>query len=178
MTLNDFSRPALLLASLALTCACNKAAPEQDRVRAAENAVREAQAVHGMLAALPSECTVGTAARAPQGTWAAAPKGVPEPGHPYSFIQLFDAAETTGAVRAGLNRTALAALDKIEIRDGRGKWSDAGPVSVHEAPAGCDWVWLQQELGSPKQVEALRFSFRRSAQPVMLSEAGILLSPR
>jgi hypothetical protein len=77
-------------------------------------------------------------------------------------------------VRAGLNRAALRALDKVEFRDAGGQWIDAGPVAFHEAPAGCDYVWLQQDLGSARRVDALRFSFHRSAAPVTLSDAGVL----
>jgi hypothetical protein len=176
MSLNDFSRLTLLLALLALASACSKAVPGQDAARNAEKAVRDAQAVHRTLDALPPACTLGTTGKATQGRWLAATNGLSEPGHPYTFIQLFDTAATTSAVRTGLNREALRALDKVEFRDAEGKWIDAGPVAFHEAPAGCDYVWLQQDLGSARRVLALRFSFRPSAAPVTLADAGVLLA--
>jgi hypothetical protein len=175
MTLNDFSR-STLLAVLTLSCACSKAAPGQDPVRDAENARRDAEVTHRALAALPPACTLGSTASAPQGSWLSAPSAFSEPGKPYTFVQLFEAATTTGTVRAGLNRAALQVLDKVETRDAQGKWLDAGPVTVHGAPAGCDYVWLQQDLGSARQVEALRFTFHRSPDPVTLAEAGVLIS--
>jgi hypothetical protein len=49
-------------------------------------------------------------------------------------------------------------------------------VSVHEAPAGCDYVWLQQDLGGARQLDALRYTFHSSAQPITLANAGILKS--
>jgi hypothetical protein len=176
MTLNDFSRSALLLASLLLTAACSKTAPGQDPAHDIENARRNAEAVQRAVAALPPACSLGTAAKASQGSWLNAPKSMPEPGHPTTFLQLFDAATMTGAVRVALNRAALAALDKVEFRDADGKWTDAGALTVHEAPAGCDYVWLQQELGSARQVDALRYTFRPSAEPITLANAALFKS--
>lgn len=156
--------------------ACNKAVSAHDPAPDVENARRNAEAIHRTLAALPSACIVGTAIPAPQDKWLNAPKAFPEPGKPYTFIQQFDAAATTGAVRAGLNRAALRALDTIETRDAQGQWLDAGPATVHEAPNGCDYVWLQQDLGGRRQVGALRYTFRRSEDPVTVADAGIFIS--
>jgi hypothetical protein len=170
MTLIDFPRPALLLATLALTSACTRAAPDID------NARRNAEVIQRALAALPPTCTLGTLTQASQDIWLTAPKAMPEPDHPTAYLELFDTAATTGAVRAALNRAALAALEKVEFRDAAGKWVDAGSVSVHEAPAGCDYVWLQQDLGGARQLDALRYTFHSSAQPITLANAGILKS--
>ena len=156
--------------------ACNKAGSVHDPARDIENARRNAETLQATFAALPPVCTLGTAAQAPHGNWLNAPKAMPEPGRPYTFIELFDAAMTTGTIRAGLNRAALAALDKVEIRDADGKWRDAGAVTVHEAPPGCDYVWLQQDLGGQRQVEALRYTFRRSEAMLSISDAAILKS--
>jgi hypothetical protein len=176
MTMNDFSRSALLLASLVMTSACTKAAPGENPARNIENARRKAVEIQHVLDALPSACTIGAVTPVPQGSWVTAPKAMPEPDHPLTFVQLFNAAATAGAVRAALNRAALAALDKVEFRDAEGNWTDAGPVSVHEAPAGCGYVWLQQELGGARKVDALRYTFRSSAEPITLANAGILKS--
>jgi hypothetical protein len=176
MTLNDFSRPALLLAILSLTCACSKAASAPDPVQDAENARRNAEAIQHAVAALPPACTLGSAAHTPQGSWLAAPKAMMEPGHPYTFIQQFDKAATSGAVRAALNRAALAVLDKVEFRDAQGHWVDAGPVGVHEAPAGCDYVWLQQDLGGAREFDALRYTFHRSAETVTIANTAMFKS--
>jgi hypothetical protein len=175
MTLNDFSRPSLLLACLALTSACNKAGPGQDPARDVENARRDALAIHRNLSALSPACIVGTAAQA-RGNWLVAPKASPEPGQPYTFVQQFDTPALTGTVRAGLNRAAVRALDKVEIRDAQGKWLDAGPVTVHEAPRACNYVWLQQDLGGQRQVAALRYTFRRSEDAVTVADAAIFKS--
>jgi hypothetical protein len=156
--------------------ACNKAPPARDPARDLANARRNADAIHRTLAALPPTCIVGTGAQAPAGSWQTAPKAFPEAGRPYTFIQQFDSAMTTGTVRAGLNRAALRALDKVETRDTQGIWHEAGPVTVHEAPRGCDYVWLQQDLGSERQVEALRYTFRRSDDLVSISDVGALTS--
>jgi hypothetical protein len=175
MTVFPYFRPALLCACLALNSACSKAPRGQDISDENAKALRNAEAIHRRLTALPLECTVGTA-RAVEGSWVTAPKAYPEAGHSYTFVQQFDKATMTGTVRAALNRAGLRTLDKVEIRDARGNWSDAGPVTVHEAPAGCDDVWLQQDLGSPREVAALRFTFRRGSDPMMLANAGVLVS--
>jgi len=156
--------------------ACNKATSAHDPVGDLESARRNAETTHRSLAALSPACIVGTAAQAPQGKWLNAPKAFPEPGKANAFIQQFDASAATGAIRAGLNRAALRVLDKVETRDAQGQWTDAGPVTVHEAPPGCDYVWLQQDLGGQRQVEALRYTFRRSEDPVIVADAGIFIS--
>lgn len=174
--MNDIYRPALLLACLSLACACSRTAPAQDPVHDIETARRNAETLRATLSALPPACTLGTAARAPQGSWLIAPRAMPEPGRPSTFVELFDAPATASAVRAGLNRAALAALDKVEIRDAEGKWTGLTPVGVHEAPAGCGYVWLQQDLGGARQVAALRYTFRRSDEAVILADAAIFKS--
>jgi hypothetical protein len=176
MTLLPYFRPALLCACLGLASGCSKTHAGQDVHDEASNARRNAEASYHRLMALPAECTVGTAVRAVEGNWLTAPKAYPEAGHPYTFVQQFDKATMTSTVHAALNRAGLRTLDKVEIRDARGNWSDAGPVTVHEAPAGCDDVWLQQDLGSPREVAALRFTFRRGSDPMMLANAGVLVS--
>lgn len=153
--------------------ACNKATSVHDPAPDIENARRNAEAIQSKLAALPSACTLGAAVQTPHGSWLVAPKAMPEPGQANTFIQQFAAATPTGAIRAALNRAGLAALDKVETRDAQGKWMDAGPVSVHAAPPGCDYVWLQQDLGGTRQVDALRYTFRRSEDPVTLANAAI-----
>lgn len=176
--MNKIPRIPFLIALLSMLGACSKTVSAHDPARDIESARRDAEAIHRTLAALSPACIVGTAAGALRGNWQTAPKAFPEPGHPYTFIQQFDAAASTGAVRAGLNRAALRALDKVETRDAQGKWMDAGPVTVHEAPRGCDYVWLQQDLGGARQVEALRYTFRRSEDMVSISDAAIFKSNR
>jgi hypothetical protein len=168
--------PSLLLAILTLTCACSKAAPAPDPVRGCREGPPQRREDPDALTALPPACTLGSAAHMPQGRWLTAPKAMTEPGHPYTFIQQFDEAATTGTVRAALNRAALAALDKVEFRDAQGKWVDAGPAGVHEAPAGCDYVWLQQDLGGARRIDALRYTFHRSEAPVTLANAALFTS--
>lgn len=175
MTLNDVSRSALLFASLSLATTWSKADPAQDAARNIENARRDAETTQRALARLPAACTVGTAVHA-KGKWVVAPKAAPEPGQPYTMVQTFESAISTGAVRAALNRAAVRVLEKVETRDAQGKWLDAGPVTVHEAPAGCDYVWLQQDLGGQRQVGALRYTLRRSEEPATVANAAILLS--
>jgi hypothetical protein len=163
---------ALLLVCLSLLGACSKAGSAQDPAINVEKARRDAEAIQNALAKLPPSCTVGTAVR-PEGTWLVAPKAAPEPGQPYTFVQQFASVASAGAVRAGLNRAALRALDKVETRDAQGTWLDAGPVSIHEAPEGCDYVWLQQDLGGHRQVAALRYTFHRSEAPVTVTNAAV-----
>jgi hypothetical protein len=147
--------------------------PGQDPVRDAEKAREQAMAIHYKLAALPPACTVGTG-HARQGKWLTAFNSAAEPGNSSSFIYLFETAPVTGALRAGLNRAALRELEKVEFRDAAGKWVDAGPVAVHEAPDGCDYVWLQQDLGGTRKLDALRYTFRRSMDTLTLSEVAVL----
>lgn len=173
--MNDISRSALLLACLTLASACCKADPAQDAARNIENARRDAEATQRKLAALSPACIVGTAAQV-RGKWLVAPKAAPEPGQPYTMVQQFESAALTGTVRAGLNRAAVRALEKVETRDAQGKWREAGPVTVHETARGCDYVWLQQDLGGQRQVEALRYTFRRSDDPVTVANAAVFQS--
>jgi hypothetical protein len=175
MTMNDFPRPALLLACLILASPWSKADPAQDAARNIENAQRDAETTQRALAKLPPACTVGAAVHA-KGKWLVAPKAAPEQGRPYTMVQQFESATMTGAVRAALNRAAVRVLDKVETRDAQGKWLDAGPVNIHEAPGGCDYVWLQQDLGGQRQVEALRYTFRRSDEPVTLANGAVFQS--
>jgi len=116
---NKISRTSLLLALLSMLGACNKTVSAHDPAGDIESTRRNAEAIHRTLAALSPACIVGTA-RALQGNWQLAPRAFPEPGQPYTFIQQFDAAAWTGAVRAGLNRAALRALEKVETRDAQG----------------------------------------------------------
>lgn len=174
MTLTRHSRPALLLACLSLSCAIGRAAPDQDPVRAAEQARRDAETIHHTLTTMPSACTLGSAGEAAQRNWLPAPKATIEPDRPYTHIYLFDKTASATAFHAGLNREALDKLDKVEFRDGQGNWIDAGPVSAHAAPPGCDYVWLQQALGKVQQIDALRFSFHPSLNTITVSEPGVL----
>jgi hypothetical protein len=174
--MNAVFRRSLLLAILTLTCACSKAAPGQDPFPDVEKARRNAEEIQTALNALPPTCTLGSAAHTPQGRWLTAPKAMTEPNEPYIFIQQFDKAATTGTVRAALNRAALAALEKVEFRDAAGQWVDAGPTGLHEAPAGCDYVWLQHDLGGARRIDALRYTFHRSDAPVTLANAALFTS--
>jgi hypothetical protein len=175
MTMNDLSRSALLLACLSLASPWSKADPAQDATRNIETARHNAENAQRALASLSPACILGSAARV-RGNWMTAPKAFPEPGQPYTFVQQFESATVTGTIRAGLNRAAVRALAKVEIRDAQGTWADAGPVTVHETPRGCDWVWLQQDLGGQRQVEALRYTFRRSDAPVTLANGAVFQS--
>jgi hypothetical protein len=65
----------------------------------------------------------------------------------------------------------------VETRDIQGKWSDAGPVGHPAAPAACDYVWLEQELKEPRQVEALRLSFHPVEEKIVTANAGVLQDP-
>jgi len=171
-------RPALLLACLSLACACSRTTPAQGLAHDIETARRNAETLHATLSALPPACTPGTAAQAPQGSWLIAARVMPEPGRPSTFVALFDAPATASAVRAGLKRAALAALDKVEIRDAEGKWAELAPAGVHQAPAGCDYVWLRQDLGGARQVAALRYTFHRGDEALTLADAAVFLSKR
>ena len=173
MTMPLLFRSALLLACLPLATACGKTNSSQDPN--IENARRDTEAMQRTLAALPPACTIGTAARL-EGKWLIAARNGGAPGDRYNFVQEFDAATSTGAVRAALNRAALRALEKVETRDAQGKWLDAGPVSIHEAPDGCDYVWLQMDLGGQRQVAASRYTFSFSDEPVTLANAALSTS--
>lgn len=168
-------RSALLLVCLPLASACSKAGPAKGPAIDIEKARRDFEATQRALDKLPPSCVVGTAVR-PEGKWLLAPKAYPEPGQPDTFVQQFESAASTGAVRAALNRAALRALEKVETRDAQGRWLDAGPVSLHDAPEGCDYVWLQQDLGGQRQVAALRYTFRRSEAPVTVANAAVFRS--
>jgi hypothetical protein len=168
MTLNAFRHhTVLLLALLPLAGACSKQASPLD-------AVRSAEATQRALAALPPECTLGTPGLNAQGTWLNSTKAVPGAGPGIVNVFSFDKAVSTRALRAALNRQALQDIEKAETRDAQGNWSDAGPIIRRDAPAGCEYVWLVQELPDTRQVDALRFTFRQQPGTISVSNPSVL----
>jgi hypothetical protein len=163
---------ALLLSFLSLSGARAGGQPP-DPVGDVEKLQRQAEAIHRRMAALPPQCTIGSG-QARKGNWLNSFRAMPEPGNAYGFVYLFDAAPAAVAVRAALNPAGLRALEKVEYRDAEGKWIDAGPVSIHDAPAGCDHVWLQQDLGGARRVDALRYTLRHTTESVTVSEVAVL----
>jgi hypothetical protein len=167
MEMNAYLRAALLLALLPAVCACTRQSAVQD-------AVRTAQATQRALEKLPPECTLGRPGLAAQGSWLTTTKAVPGPGPDLANIFSFDKAVTTRAVRVALDLQALRTIQKMETRDAQGNWQDAGPPRRLEAPAVCEYVWLEQELPETRQTDALRFTFRRESGTMTVSNAGVL----
>lgn len=109
-----------------------------------------------------------------QARWVNTTKAVPGTGPDIVYVFSFDKTVSTRAFRVALNRQGLKELDKVEIRDGQGQWSDAGAVTRRDAPAGCDYVWLEQELAGTRQVEALRLNFRHETGTVTAANVAVL----
>jgi hypothetical protein len=168
MTLNVFHlRTSLLLALIPMLGACTKQDSGQDAVRAA-------QATQRALAGLPPECTLAAPGVGAHGTWLHTAKAAPAPGPAIVNVFTFDTAVRTRALRVALNPQGLRDLEKVETRDAEGNWSDAGPISRRDAPAACEYVWLEQELPGIRQVEALRFSFSRTPGTITAANPGVL----
>jgi hypothetical protein len=175
MTMNAFHRRAsLLFALLPMLGACHKQDLAQDAAHRLEEARRGADEIGHALATLSPECTLGAPSQGPRGNWLTSSKAAGEPGHPFVYVYSFDTPATTHTVRIGLNRQALQTLEKVETRDARGAWSEAGPAARREAPAACEYVWLEQELTGAQQVEALRLSFRPGPGTIKAGDAGLL----
>jgi len=179
MTPNAFRLHAALLSALVpMMTACASPTPvqpsAQDAARTAEASRVAVAAAQRRLAALPPECTLKPAGPGLPGRWMSAPRAAPEPGSAHAQIYSFDTPVTTRALHMGLNRQALRDLEKMEIRDGAGNWSDAGPVATRDAPAVCDYVWLEQTLTEARQVGAVRLSFRQTMGTVTVMNVGVL----
>jgi len=157
----------LLLALLPMLDGCSG----QD---APESAMRAAQATQRVIATLPPECTLSAPGLEANGTWLNTAKAVPGTGPGIVNVFSFDKTVTTRALRVALDRQGLRDLDKVETRDAQGKWIDAGPTARRDAPAACDYVWLEQELPETRQVDALRFSFRKKMGTITAANAGVL----
>lgn len=163
-------RAALLLALLPIVCACTKQSGTQDALRAA-------RATQHALENLPAACTLDPAGMGARGSWLETTKAAAGPGPGIAHVFSFDREVRTHALRVALNPQGLQDIEKMETRDAQGNWHDAGPVPHGEAPAGCDYVWLVQALPEARQLDALRFSFRRrlgtvtAANPAVLQEA-------
>lgn len=136
--------------------------------------MRTAQATQRALENLPAECTLGRPALAAHGSWLTTAKAVPGPGPELANIFSFDKAMTTRALRVALDLHALGTIEKVETRDAQGNWTDAGPLGHAEAPAVCEYVWLEHELPETRQTDALRFTFRRELGTMTVANAGVL----
>jgi hypothetical protein len=167
MDMNASLRAALLLALLPLVCACTRQSPAQDAMRAA-------QATQRALEKLPPECTLGRPGLAAHGSWLTTAKAVPGPGTDLANVFSFDKVVTTRALRVALDLHALRTIEKMETRDAQGNWKDAGALRRLEAPAVCEYVWLEQELPETRQTDALRFTFRRESGTITVASAGVL----
>jgi hypothetical protein len=160
-------RTSLLLALIPMLGACTGQDSGQDAARAAE-------ATQRAVAALPPACTLGAPGVGAPGTWLNTAKAAPAPGPGIVQIYSFNAAVTTRALRVALNRQGLKDLEKAETRDAQGTWTDAGPIARREAPAACEYVWLEQALPDTRQVNALRFTFRNELGTITVANPGVL----
>jgi hypothetical protein len=165
--MNAYLRAALLLALVPAVGACTRQSTVQD-------AMHTAQATQRALEKLPAECTLGRPGLAAQGSWLTTTKAVPGPGPDLANVFSFDKAMTTRALRVALDLHALRTIQKVETRDVQGNWQDAGPLRRPAAPAVCEYVWLEQELPETRQMDALRFTFRRELGTITVSNAGVL----
>jgi hypothetical protein len=156
-------RTSLLLALIPMLGACT-----------GQDAARAAEATQRAVAALPPACTLGAPGVGAAGTWLNTAKAAPAPGPGIVQIYSFNAAVTTRALRVALNRQGLKDLEKAETRDAEGKWTDAGPIARREAPAACEYVWLEQALPDTRQVNALRFTFRNELGTITVANPGVL----
>lgn len=171
MILTSSSRlTALLLSVFPVLGACTNQSSPQD-------AIQRAEAVQRAIAALPPACTLAPSSLGGQGNWVNTTKAVPQPGSRIVNVFGFDKAIMTRALRVALDLNALRDIEKVETRDAQGNWSDAGPVVRYDAPMACEYVWLEQELPQMRQVEALRFTFRREIGTMTAASPGVLQEP-
>jgi hypothetical protein len=159
----------LLLAFLPLAGAyCQQPAPQDPVQRAADT--------QRAIAALPPACTLGAPGPATRRAWLNTDTAIPESstGPRVVTVYGFDKPVRTRVLRVALDRLALKTLEKAETRDAQGNWIDAGQVSGRAAPVGCEYVWLEQALPQTREVEALRFTFRREDGTMTSANAGVL----
>jgi hypothetical protein len=172
MTLNDVSRPTLLLACLTLLCACSRLDAGQEL---ASGAVRVSSGIHyGAADAPASECRVGEPAVA-AGLWIDASGSSVEFYGGRRLSLSFGGPLAADSLRASLNRAGVNALDTVEFQDGKGAWHKVGegPLRV-PADGKCELVAFEQQLGRREIVQAVRFTFRAGPGEVGVGNAALL----
>ena len=175
MTMNASCRFAsLLFAILPMLGACTKQAPGRNIAEAVEAGPLKLETMQSALSEMPPECVLGAPGAGPSALWVNAPAVANGSGSPIVHIYTFDEPIPARALHVALNRQALRDLEKMETRDSRGGWSDAGMLASREAPAACDYVWLEQELPNARQVQALRLSFRSGSDSIATAAGGVL----
>jgi hypothetical protein len=172
MTLNDASRPALLLASLAMLCACSRLDMGHNP---AAGEVQVSSGIHyGAMEEPAPECRVGENGTA-DGQWIDASGSSVEFYGGRRLTLSFGGQLAADTLRASLNRAGVNALDTVEFADGKGTWHRVGegPLRV-PAEGRCDQVWFAQQLGRQQIVQAVRFTFRAGPGEVGVGNASLL----
>jgi hypothetical protein len=184
MTSNDVSRPALLLACLAMLGACSRLDAGQDLASGAEAIQRQlagsgevqvSSGIHyGAMDAPAPECQAGETAAA-AGEWIEASGSSVEFHGGRRLTLSFGGPLAADTLRASLNRAGVNALDTVEFSDGRGAWHKIGegPLRI-PAEGRCGQVWLTQQLGHRQIVQAVRFTFRAGPGEVGVGNAALL----
>jgi len=163
MYLPDLRPCAALFALASLLCACSgKSQPAPDPAEASRKAIEaarlEAAAVQRKLATVTPACTLGSA-KEEKGSWTDAPHAAPQPGNKDALEFTLDAPVEARAFQLALSAQAFHDLDKVEVRDAKGSWHLAWLGIQLSAPAGCDYVRLEQSMQNVREVGALRVSF-------------------
>lgn len=169
---------AALLVLASLLCACSgKSQPAPDPAEASRKAIEaarlDAATVARKLAAVPLKCTLGSAKEA-QGSWTDAPHAAPQPGNNDVMEFTLDAPVEASAFQLALSAKAFRDLDKVEVRDAKGNWHLAWLGIQLSAPAGCDYVRLEQTMQNVHEVGALRVSFHPGMGSVTAGQVRLL----
>jgi hypothetical protein len=158
MTLKNIIRPALLLASLALSCAA-----------AAEVVTTGVR--YGVAPAL--DCKQISKAAA-QGSWMEA-NGVSVEGSPGRRMSLsFKDPVATDMIHATMNEAGSRDLALVEIQDANGAWQTAWEGQLPPPAPGFGQVCFERRLAQKQVVQALRFTFRSTPGQIEVNHAAVL----
>jgi hypothetical protein len=163
----------VLLVSMCILPACGQTGKsDTDKIVAAQRVAMEA--LPGKLAALPARCTLGSA-HGMRGTWTDARRAAPAPNRPAASIYTFEEPLKAHAFHAALNAQGWRDLETVESRDAHGDWHPVWSGKHDAAPAGCEFVQVEQAFdGGTRDVAALRFTIRPEEGTSMTAEVGVL----
>jgi hypothetical protein len=130
------------------------------------------------------ECSVGDVRHNPDEHWTYArsvnfPEKTSHSTEPVLLEQtftIFDDKAPASAFRVALSDSAVANITKVEVQDTQGNWDTVWAGRYRDPlPAGCAKVWFEHSLaGTPKLVNAIRFSFISEKMPMTVAGAGLL----
>jgi hypothetical protein len=158
MTLNTVFRPALLLASLTLSCTVT--------AQVVTTGVR-----YGVAPAL--DCKQISKAAA-QGSWMEA-NGVAVEGSPGRRMSLsFKEPIATDMIHATMNEVGSRDLALVETQGADGGWQKAWEGQLRPSAPGFEQTCFETRLPQKQVVQALRFTFRSAPGQIEVNHAAVL----